>query len=159
MKRNTGVEPVIYRLIGFAVCILKLEHGVRFELTKNWFAISHIRPLCHPCILFGADSGTWTHDLFLTKEVHYHCVISALAPPKRFELLTPSFVAKYSNPLSYGGINFWVAFLTRHTTPVRDVTVTHLPAGRMCNYLIFVPVLRLVRNDCRPNLADCPGRE
>ncbi len=27
-----------------------------------------------------------------------------MAPPKRFELLTPSFVAKYSNPLSYGGI-------------------------------------------------------
>lgn len=33
-------------------------------------------------------------------------LILKLAPPKRFELLTPSFVAKYSNPLSYGGINF-----------------------------------------------------
>ncbi len=60
-----------------------------------------------------------------------------MAPPKRFELLTPSFVAKYSNPLSYGGINFKVAFDYTANTPVRDVTVTHLPAGRMCNYLTF----------------------
>jgi hypothetical protein len=30
-----------------AIC---LEHGVRFELTNNWFAISPIRPLWHPCI-------------------------------------------------------------------------------------------------------------
>ena len=30
-KRNTGVEPVTYRLDSFAVCILKLVRGTGFE--------------------------------------------------------------------------------------------------------------------------------
>ncbi len=36
-----------------------------------------------------------------------------MAPPKRFELLTPSFVAKYSNPLSYGGVLFGILYGNR----------------------------------------------
>jgi hypothetical protein len=50
-----GIEPPlrVARQPGPQAYSGYMEHGVRFELTNNWFAISHIRPLCHPCIKFG----------------------------------------------------------------------------------------------------------
>ncbi len=35
------------------------------------------------------------------------------------------------------GINSESHFITRHSTPVRDVTIVPLPAGREHNYLTF----------------------
>jgi len=51
----------VWRYCITTLLYIQLEHGVRFELTKNWFAISHIRPLCHPCIS-GAPRWIWTID-------------------------------------------------------------------------------------------------
>lgn len=125
-----------------------LEHRVRFELTVFSFC-RRMRwatpPPVH--IIFGADSGTRTCDLFLTKEVHYHCVISALAPLEGFEPPTPSFVAKYSSPLSYRGINC-VPFFGFYATAVSPTSLI-APDGSRATLLSFWPEI----------LAEDPGFE
>ena len=60
-----------------------------------------------------------------------------MAPQEGFEPPTPAFVAQYSSPLSYWGMNFKVALHYTVDTPFRDVTVANLPAGRDSNYLTF----------------------
>ena len=47
------------------------------------------------CNYYGGADGIWTHDLFLTKEVHYHCATEP-APgnkvmPVRASILPPTF--------------------------------------------------------------------
>ena len=71
MKRNTGVEPVIYRLIVFAVCILKLEESRGVEP----------HPILHENLVFKTSRRTIPTALLSI----------CLVPHDRIELPTPDY--------------------------------------------------------------------
>src|SRR5574337_657902 len=83
-----------------------IQHTTHPAKAKNPFNYKHLagsnQVHCLTLSLFICDNG---HS-------RGHCRFCNLARPKRFELLTPWFVAKYSIQLSYGrGKLFYVVTL------------------------------------------------
>ena len=95
MKRNTGIEPVTYRLIEFAVCIPKLASLAGFEPTTPWFVAKYSIQLSYRRINFWRKARESNSTPLLEQSdfesvtgpacLTFHCLVS----PRGFEPRPP----------------------------------------------------------------------